>query len=341
MKLLTFVVPCYNSEEYLHKCIESLLPARENCEIIIIDDGSTDRTGGIADGYAEAAPDCVRVIHQPNGGHGAGINNGLSAAKGIYFKVVDSDDWVDQDALRRVVEALRGLEAQGGVDLLVCNYVYEHADNGDRQVIRFGNALPEGRVLSWEDTHHFRITQQLSLHSCIYRTEVVRKSGIRLPEHVFYEDNLFVYVPLAYVQRLYYLNADFYRYTIGRQGQSVAKEGLMRHSGDQRTVTLAVFAAHNDRAIRHQNPKLGRYLHHSLSFLMMLAVLFTRIRNTPEADAQVREFWEQIVAIDPKRGKRMKYFSRAGVFLLSLPGAPGRLFCRTMYAISHRVVRFN
>lgn len=341
MKLLTFVVPCYNSEAYLHKCIESLLPARKDCEIIIIDDGSTDRTGEIADGYAEAAPDCVRVIHQPNGGHGAGINNGLAASQGIYFKVIDSDDWADSDALNRVVETLRRLETQGGVDLLVCNYVYEHTDNGDRQVIRFGNALPEGRILSWEDTHRFRITQQLSLHSCIYRTEVVRKSGVRLPEHVFYEDNLFVYVPLAYVQRLYYLNADFYRYTIGRQGQSVAKEGLMRHSGDQRTVTLAVFAAYDEKAIRRENPKLGRYLHHSMSFLMMLAVLFTRIRNTPEADAQVRDFWNQIVEIDLKRGKRMKYFSRAGVFLLSLPGAPGRLFCRVIYAISHRVVRFN
>lgn len=341
MKLLTFVIPSYNAEAYLHKCIESLLPAKEVCEIIIIDDGSTDRTGEIADSYAEQEPDCVRVIHQPNGGHGSGINNGLKAAQGLYFKVIDSDDWADPNALRRVVETLQALEAQEGVDLLVCNYVYEHLDTGKQQTIRFGNALPEGRILSWADTHHFRISQQLSLHSCIYRTEILRKSGVRLPEHVFYEDNLFVYVPLAYVQRLYYLNADFYRYSIGRQGQSVAKESLMRHSGDQRTVSLAVFAAHDIPEIKKQKPKLGRYLHHSMSFLMILAILFTRIQNTRESDVQVREFWEEIVKIDPKRGKRLKYFSRAGVFLLSLPGVPGRLFCRLMYAISHRVVRFN
>lgn len=341
MKLLTFVVPCYNSEAYLHTCVESLLPARAACEIIIIDDGSTDRTGEIADGYASAYPDCVRVIHQPNGGHGAGVNNGLAAAQGLYFKVIDSDDWADGEALARVVETLRELEEQGGVDLLVCNYVYEHMDTGKRQIIRFGNALPEGRVLSWTDTRRFCITQQLSIHSCIYRTETVRKSGVHLPEHVFYEDNLLVYVPLAYVRRLYYLNADLYRYAIGRQGQSVAKESLMRHSGDQRTVSLAVFAAHQVPAIKKENPKLGRYLHHSMSFLMILAILFTRIQNTRASDAQVREFWQEIVRIDPKRGKRLKYFSRAGVFLLSLPGAPGRLFCRVIYAISHKVVRFN
>lgn len=341
MKLLTFVVPSYNSEAYLRKCVDSLLPARKDCEIIIVNDGSTDRTREIADAYAESAPDCVRVIHQPNGGHGAGVNNGLAAAQGTYFKVIDSDDWVDANALERVIKTLRALEGQGGVDLLVCNYVYEHVDDGKQQTIRFGNALPEGRVLSWADTHRFRITQQLSLHSCIYRTQVVRDSGVRLPEHVFFEDNLFVYVPLAHVQRLYYLNADFYRYAVGRKGQSVERASLMRHSGDQRAVSLAVFAAHDERAIRRQNPKLGRYLHHSLSFLMMLAVLFTRIQNTREADAQVREFWGEIIRIDPKRGKHMRVFSRAGVLLLSLPGAPGRLFCRVMYAISHRVVRFN
>ncbi|MCH5184182.1 MAG: glycosyltransferase family 2 protein [Oscillospiraceae bacterium] len=341
MKLLTFVVPSYNSEAYLHKCVESLLPAKESCEIIIVDDGSTDRTGEIADAYAAKEPDCVRVIHQPNGGHGSGINNGLKAAQGLYFKVIDSDDWADTEALLRVVETLGALEEQGGVDLMVCNYVYEYTDTGKRQIMRFGNALPEGRILSWSDTHHFYITQQLSLHSCIYRTETLRKSGVCLPEHVFYEDNMFVYVPLAYVQRLYYLNTDFYRYAIGRQGQSVAKASLIKHSEDQRIVSLAVFASHDVPKIKKENPKLGRYMHHSMSFLMMIAVLFTRIANTREADAQVKEFWKEIVKIDPKRGKRMKFFSRSGVFLLSLPGAPGRLFCRIMYAISHRVVRFN
>lgn len=340
-KLITFVVPCYNSEGYLRKCVESLLPAKEICEIIIVNDGSTDRTGEIADGYAASAPDCVRVLHQPNGGHGSGINNGLSAAQGTYFKVVDSDDWVDGDALTRVIETLGRLEAQGGVDLMVCNYVYEHADTGKKQTIRFGNALPEGRVLTWADTHHFRVSQQLSLHSCIYRTETVRESGLKLPEHVFYEDNLFVYVPLAFVKKLYYLDADFYRYAIGRVGQSVEKESLKKHSGDQRLVTTLAFAAHDVPAIRRENPELGRYLHHSLSFLMIIAVLFTRIQNTRESDRQVTEFWRELRRIDPKRGKRMQYLSRSGRFLLSLPGYPGRLFCRVIYSISHKIVRFN
>ncbi len=341
MKLITFVVPCYNSEAYMRKCIESLLPAKSFCEIIIIDDGSTDQTGAIADDYAASEPDYIHVIHQPNGGHGEGINSGLAAARGTYFKVVDSDDWVDRAALECVMQTLSLLEEQGGVDLMVCNYVYEHTDTGYQRVIRFGNALPEGRILSWEDTHRFRISQQLSLHSCIYRTETVRSSGLLLPKHVFYEDNLFVYTPLPYVTRLYYLNVDFYRYYVGRQGQSVAKEGLLRHCGDQRTVSVAVFAAHDVDAIRRQHPKLGRYLQHSMSFLLILAVLFTRLHGTREADEQVRAFWRELIRINPRKGKRMYRFSRAGVLLLSMPGYPGRWLCRFFYWLSHRVVRFN
>lgn len=340
-KLLSFVVPCYNSQEYMQKCVDSLLLQEEICEIIIIDDGSKDKTGEIADAYAAAHPACIRVVHQPNGGHGEGINSGLAIAEGLYFKVVDSDDWVDETAYRQVVQTLQQLEAQGGVDLMVCNYVYEHLADGYQRVIRFGNAIPEGRVLSWEQTHHFRISQQLSLHSCIYRTEIVRASGLKLPKHTFYEDNLFVYTPLPYVNRLYYLNADFYRYFVGRQGQSVATEGLIRHCKDQRVVSTAVFAAHDVDAIRKERPRLGRYLHHSMSFLLIIAVVFTRLQGTRESDRQVKEFWDELIRINPKKGKRMHVFSRAGVLLLSFPGPIGRGLCKFFYWLSHRVVRFN
>ena len=94
MKLLTVTVPCYNSQDYMEKCIESLLRGGERVEIIVIDDGSKDNTGAIGDRYAAQYPEMVKVIHQENGGHGAGINAGLKAATGKYFKVVDSDDEV-------------------------------------------------------------------------------------------------------------------------------------------------------------------------------------------------------------------------------------------------------
>ena len=104
MKDISFVVPCYNSEGYMKKCIDSLLIGKEQVEIIIIDDGSTDKTGKIADQYHKKYPETVKVIHQENGGHGEGINTGLKHATGKYFKVVDSDDWLDEKAYKNLLK---------------------------------------------------------------------------------------------------------------------------------------------------------------------------------------------------------------------------------------------
>ena len=104
MKLLTFTIPCYNSEAYMEKCIESILPGGEDVEIIIVNDGSKDRTAEIADAYAAKYPTIVRAIHQENGGHGEAVNTGIRNATGLYFKVVDSDDWIDQDAYMQIFD---------------------------------------------------------------------------------------------------------------------------------------------------------------------------------------------------------------------------------------------
>ncbi len=112
MKLLTFTVPCYNSAGYIRKCVDSLLPSPEQVEVIIIDDGSTDETGRIADEYAAKYPDTIKVVHQENGGHGEGINQGIRHATGKYFQVVDSDDWFDTEALQKLLREMESMEAR-------------------------------------------------------------------------------------------------------------------------------------------------------------------------------------------------------------------------------------
>lgn len=98
MKLLSIAIPCYNSQDYMAHCIESLLPGGEDVEILIVNDGSKDDTAKIADEYAAKYPTIVKAIHKENGGHGSAVNTGIENATGIYFKVVDSDDWVKEDA---------------------------------------------------------------------------------------------------------------------------------------------------------------------------------------------------------------------------------------------------
>ena len=179
MKLITFTVPCYNSAAYMDHCIETLLPAGEEAEIILVDDGSKDDTGKIADAYAEKYPTIVRVIHQENGGHGEGVNQGIRNATGMYFKVVDSDDWLDDDALAKVMDVLRAqAAAEKPVDLVMANYVYEHVADNTRNIVDYTGILPEGRVFKWSEIGHFPPNKNILMHSVIYRTEVLRKSGI-------------------------------------------------------------------------------------------------------------------------------------------------------------------
>ena len=102
-KLLTIIVPCYNSEDYMKRCLDSLVRGGDKVEVIVVDDGSTDTTGNIADQYATNNSSIVKVIHRENGGHGSGVNAGLEAATGRYFKVVDSDDWLDSDAYEKLL----------------------------------------------------------------------------------------------------------------------------------------------------------------------------------------------------------------------------------------------
>ena len=138
MKLLSVAIPCYNSEAYMSKCINSLLIGGEEVEIIIVDDGSSDRTAEIADDYAEKYPTIVKAIHQENGGHGQAVNTGIKNATGLYFKVVDSDDWVNQDAyyevLKTLYELIRGAET---VDLLISNFVYEKQGATRKKVMQY------------------------------------------------------------------------------------------------------------------------------------------------------------------------------------------------------------
>ena len=146
MKLMTFTGPCYNSAGYMSKCIDSLLKGGDEVEILIIDDGSKDETGAIADRYEREHPGICKAIHQENGGHGEGINQGLRHAAGKFFKVVDSDDWVDEKALKRVLSAVRGMKAGEEADLIVCNYVYEYADGSPQSPSATGMSSPTGRL---------------------------------------------------------------------------------------------------------------------------------------------------------------------------------------------------
>ena len=314
MILMTFTVPCYNSEAYMRKCIDSLLPAGDDTEIIIVDDGSTDSTGEIADGYAAAHPDRVRVIHQENGGHGEGVNQGVRNARGKYFKVVDSDDWLDGDALAKLLSRMREHETAGiDVDMYVANYVYEHVEDGKTFVMDYHRIFPNETVCSWEDIRPFGITQYLMMHSVYFKTDILRNCGLELPKHTFYVDNLFMYKPLPDVKTIYYMPLDLYRYLIGRADQSVTLENGAKRYEQQIRVTKMMVDCFDLREMGETRPKLRRYLLHELGMMVLICAVFTYADDTPERRANFYAVWQYIKDKDPWLYRRLRWTTTATV----------------------------
>ena len=340
MKLITFTVPCYNSAAYMSHCVQTLLHAGEDAEIILVDDGSTDETGAIADRYQAQYPNIIQVIHQENGGHGEGVNQGLRNATGLYFKVVDSDDWLDEDALNQLMEKLRqSARMETPIDLIICNYVYEHVSDNTQHVVRYRNALPVDQVFGWEDVGHFRPSQFITMHAAYYRTAILRQAGLELPKHTFYVDNVFVYQPLPSVKTLYYLDVDLYRYFIGRTDQSVTEENMIRRIDQQIRVTLILIDSHDLSELEKSSKRLASYMYHYLSIMLMICTIYLLMSGTDESLAKSDALWQGLREQRPSLYRRMRYRSANVCFLL--PGKVGRDIDLFFYKLVRKIYKFN
>jgi len=338
MKLLSIAVPCYNSENYMEHCINTLLTGGKDVEILIIDDGSTDATGKIADDFAMNYPDIVRVIHQKNGGHGEAINTGIGNARGIYFKVVDSDDWLDTVSYKKILDVLKALSGDGlSVDMLVTNFIYEKEGARHKKAMRYQNVFPENRIFTWGETGKFKIGQYLLMHSIMYRTQVLRNSGLKLPAHTFYVDNLFAYVPLQHVKKMYYLNVDFYRYYIGRKDQSVNEYVMIDRIDQQIQVNRLMLDSLKLDDIEEK--KLGKCLFHYLEIVTTVSSVMLLRFGTEENLRKKEKLWRYIEEKDSSVYLKL----RGGVFgiFLNLHGFWGRKFPVIIYQIARKAIGFN
>lgn len=338
MKLISFAIPCYNSAAYMEKCIKSILPGGEDVEIIIVDDGSAkDNTAEIADRYAEDYPTIVKAVHQENGGHGQAVNTGLANATGKFFKVVDSDDWVDVRSLKKVISTLKGFVEGEEPDMVVANYVYEKVGAKRKKVIHYENVFPIEQMFGWDDIGKFKIDQYILMHSVIYRTQLLRDCGIKLPMHTFYVDNIFVFEPLPYVNKIYYVNTNFYRYFIGREDQSVNESVMITRIDQQIAVTKRMIDFFLDNQV--ENKKCRMYMRNYLRIMMEVSSIFLIISGTEEHLEKKKELWNYVKEKDKELYKMLRY-SILG-YTVNLPGKPGRQISKTGYKVMNRLIGFN
>lgn len=316
MKLISFAVPCYNSESYLDKCVDTLLSAGDDVEIILINDGSTDGTAEIIEGYANSYPSIVRAIHKENGGHGSGVNRGLAEATGLYYKVVDSDDWLDKSALKTLIETIKAhVEAGTAADLYITNFIYDRVYDGTNHVSDYKKELPVGRTFGWKEIKPFRLWKMLLMHSLVYSTEKLKKSGIQLPEHTFYVDNIFAYTPLPHMEKLFYLDVDLYHYFIGRSDQSVTSENMIKRYDQQITVMREMLKAYSYAELKAMPKPLQRLLMHCLEVIMLNTYFFTTAKDSRERREKFCDMWRELKERDIKLFKAIR--RRFSVWILN------------------------
>lgn len=337
MKYISFAIPCYNSAEYMEHAIQTILVAGEDVEILIVNDGSSDATAEIGRSYEEQYPTIVRLINKENGGHGDAVNTGLMHATGVYYKVVDSDDWVNEDALKEIMALIRDMvEKDQCVDMILSNYVYEKVGVKRKKVIRYSN-IPTGKVISWDDMRPFQLGKYILMHSVMYRTALLRECGIKLPKHTFYVDNIYVYYPLPYVQSIYYLDVDFYRYYIGREGQSVNEKIMIGRIDQQLFVTKNMIDMHDlDKLV---DRRLCRYMRHYLEIMMTVSSILA-IRSKKDENLQKKkELWDYLKEKDYNSYKTIRYgFLGIG---MNLSGKVGRKIASWGYLIANKLFGFQ
>lgn len=339
-KTLTFVVPAYNMTEYLERCVMSLIAAKRNddIEVLIVDDGSSDGTLEMAQKFEARYPGIVRAIHQENKGHGGAVNTGIAAASGMYVKVVDADDWVGPESLEQVMAVLREeADSTEPIDMLVTNYVYDKVGKRNKHVVNFRHAMKSDERLTWNDLGHFGLAEYILMHALTYRTAVVRESGMQLPEHTFYVDFIYAYQPFPWVKTMKYLDTPFYHYFIGRDGQSVQTDVMIRRVDQLRLVNQCMVRATPERGTVPDG--LYRYMIHFLAIESSVASVFMILSRDPENYEKKKDMWDDIKAYSPTIYKdvRKKAMSRA----LNLRGSIGRFVIRKGYFVAEHVVGFN
>ena len=255
--------------------------------------------------------------------------------------MVDSDDWVKTSAYLKILELLRDIASgDSTLDMLISNFVYEKEGEKKHKVMKYRHALPQDRIFTWNEVKHFHKGQYILMHSVIFRTRLLKECGLKLPEHTFYVDNIFVFEPLPFVKNMYYLDVNFYRYYIGREGQSVNEQIMISRVDQQIKVNKIMidFLAENKARISSRR-KLKNYMFSYLEIITVISSILLIRAGTEEALEKKHELWQYIKQKDMGMYMRLRY----GVLgnSMNLPGRGGRKISVEGYKICRRFYKFN
>lgn len=269
-KILSIIVPTYNIEQYIKKCIESFKKINEKYysefEVIVVNDGSTDNSVQLVESLMVDTALDLRIISKENGGHGSTINVGITESKGKYFKVIDGDDWIDVSSFETLLEKLKTID----IDMVISNYTEQHVYNNSKKTIDFIERIVPNIVIEGLPD------RRIPMHALTYRTSILKGNNIKISEKTFYVDMEYTLLPLKYVNNYIYYNLDVYQYFLGRPDQSmninVMKEKYEHHN----RVVKRVLDLYNEIK---GNKKLEEIVENALEYLINKQCLLFLMNN--------------------------------------------------------------
>lgn len=255
-KTLTIVIPTYNMQDYLRRCLDSLIVPEEQMkqlEVLVINDGSKDNSSAIAHEYQDEYPDTFRVIDKENGNYGSCVNRGLKEATGKYIKILDADDWFDNENFIQYIEMLNHTDA----DLIVNDYCKVNENRNIIATIIYN--LPASSFVFDNNTRNIFNKKNFQMHAAAYKLKNILNLGYKQTEGISYTDQEWIYTPLLGVQIVAYFGKVLYLYLIGRVGQTMTPNILKKNICQNQLCVLRILKDYN-KIINCSNQSVYLYL---------------------------------------------------------------------------------
>lgn len=333
MKLLTIVIPSYNSEAFLEDCLSSLLIGLDDkLEVIVINDGSKDNTSKIAHSYASKYP-FIQVVDKENGGHGSGVNVGIALATGLYFKVLDSDDSLDKDGLINLINYIEKHYQENNLpDLYLTNYYsVDNTDSNDRVLVNIGKRVKKKNIVApFSNMKKVNPPTFFMMHQTYIKTSVLQDNEIKVLEHTFYEDNELLLAAFLHSDTFCFLDKPIYLYTVGRKGQSISFEKMSENYLHQMRVFDSCSKMVNYETLKNFTRYKRRVILAHFYIISFLCFFYSHVAANKERRKNYKEILKEFKRVD--RSFYKKVYHRSPITLLRLIPIHSRgRFCRVSY----------
>lgn len=308
-KVLTISIAAYNMEKYISQTLNSLLDERiiDELEIFVVDDGGQDHTLDIAREYASLFPQSIFPVHKENGGYGTTVNYSIAHASGRYFKCLDGDDWFDRDGLYQLVNVLRSSEE----DVIVSPY----SQGSSKESLKQKNIAWPSEIKNRKITEISKSGLRFGMWTLTFKTTVLRKSGVCLPERMLYTDVLYATIPFAYAKTIYYLDHGVYCYRLGRDGQSVSRESRIKHIQDVLDHCETMFRFYETQ--KETGCETIEYIgNRAASYYCRSAIRYLLLpKPSREGLQRIISYEKKMESISPELFSQTKYMGKIGLFM--------------------------